>query len=282
MLTQDQIHAYRRDGVLLVPGVVTGEELHRLQQVAERVTHEAVAHGRVLHEQLGLIDLAEDHGFWEWQSVDDRLFLYARGNQGERVFRRAEAMLTRDPIFGLVSANPRVRAIVEAIVGDAVIPANDSLVVKMPGAGAAVPWHRDPSGRQLIDDFGDASSDFTCDIYIDPSTVENGCVWALPGSHLAGGPDLEEASLDFDVPGARPLEARPGDMLIHSTGVLHGSPTNTSGSVRRTLYFHYRTPAEIAGGYWQRPQEWVDERAAEFEGYAAARVTEGLDAALPA
>jgi ectoine hydroxylase-related dioxygenase (phytanoyl-CoA dioxygenase family) len=141
-----------------------------------------------------------------------------------------------------------------------------------------VPWHRDPSGRALIDDVGDASSDFTCDIYIDPSTLDNGCLWALPGTHRAGGPDLADASPDFDVPGARALEAQPGDMIIHSTGVLHGSPTNTSSSVRRTLYLHYRTPAEIVGEYWQRPQEWVDERAAEFARYAAQRMAEGLDA----
>jgi ectoine hydroxylase-related dioxygenase (phytanoyl-CoA dioxygenase family) len=128
-----------------------------------------------------------------------------------------------------------------------------------------------------MEQYGTAASDFTCDIYIDPSTVDNGCVWGLPGSHIAAGPDLDEGSLDFGARGAVPLAAQPGDMLIHSTGVLHGSPTNTSGAIRRTLYFHYRTREEIVGGYWQRPAEWADELAARFASYQAARAADRLD-----
>lgn len=272
MLTQDQVQAYRRDGVLLVKRLLAPDELDRLRAAADVVTAQAVAHGKVMDERHGPIGLKDDHGFSEWQEFDEHKFLYARGAGGERVFRRAEGMFDRDPIFGLVSAHPRLRSIVEAIIGERVIAANDSLVVKMPGAGAAVPWHRDPSGETLLAETGDASDDFTCDVYIDHSTQENGCVWALPGSHRretlpAGDPD----PLDFDVPGAIPLEAEPGDLLLHSTGVLHGSPKNTSASMRRTLYLHYRPPAELSTGFWKRPQEWIEERTAAFEALVAAR-----------
>jgi hypothetical protein len=271
MLAQDQVDAYRRDGVLLVKGLIRGSELAALQAAADEVTDRAVVHGRRMDAERGPIRLKDDHGFTEWQEFDENLFLYGRGKQGERVFRRAEGMFGRDPVFGLASAHPRLRSIVETIVGQPVVAANDSLVVKMPGAGAAVPWHRDPSGETLLAERGDASSDFTCDIYLDRSTVANGCVWALPGSHRTGGPTAPDDPLDFDVPGAVPLEAEPGDLLLHSTGVLHGSPTNTSSSMRRTLYLHYRPPAELTGGFWQRPQDWIDQRVAAFEALVQSR-----------
>jgi hypothetical protein len=266
MLTQDQVDSYHRDGVLVVRGLIGGEELARLQAAADAVTEAAVAHGQVMDERLGPIQLQDDHGFAEWQEFDENLFLYARGKQGERVFRRAEGMLARDPIFGLVSANPKLRSVVECIVDQPAIAANDSLVVKMPAAGAAVPWHRDPSGDGLIKDTGDASSDFTCDVYIDRSTIDNGCVWALPGSHRAEGAARfgEPDPLDFDIPGAVALEAEPGDLLLHSTGVLHGSPVNTSATLRRTFYLHYRPPAVLTGPFWNRPEDWITERVALF------------------
>lgn len=272
MLSQDQVDQYRRDGVLLVKGLLAGAELDRLRVAADEVTEAGQAHGRVMDQKFGPIDLKDDHGFSEWQEFDEHMFLYARGLDGERLFRRAEGMFMRNQVFGLVSAHPRLRSIVETLVGERVVAANDSLVVKMPGAGAAVPWHRDPSGETLLKETGDASGDFTCDIYIDRSTVDNGCVWAIPGSHRRdGAPDPEPDPLDFDVPGAVALEAQPGDLLLHSTGVLHGSPKNTSTAMRRTLYLHYRPPAELTGGFWQRPQEWIDERVATFEKLVAAR-----------
>lgn len=272
MLSQTQVEAYRRDGVLVVKGLLAGEELDALRRAADEVTEQAVVHGKVMDDKFGPIDLKDDHGFSEWQEFDENMFLYARGLDGERLFRRAEGMFNRGRVFGLVSAHPRLRSIVETLFGERVVAANDSLVVKMPGAGAAVPWHRDPTGDKLIRDVGDASGDFTCDVYIDRSTVENGCVWAIPGSHTkAGMPDPEPDPLDFDTPGAIPLEAEPGDLLLHSTGVLHGSPKNTSNQIRRTLYLHYQTPAQLLTGFWQRPQEWIDERVALYESLVEAR-----------
>jgi hypothetical protein len=259
MLSPEQVEQYRRDGFLVVPGVVTGDELRRLQEAADRVLAEAVAHGQEL-DRVAPVKLNADDGFYDWQP-DDAGFLYARGAQGERVFRRAELMWGRDPIFRAVTAHPGVLAVNRAVKGADAVPANDAMVVKMPSAGAAVPWHRDPPGPPLIESEGDASCDFTCDIYLDASTVDNGCVWALPGSHRKGGPADPEDPYDFTVPGAVACQAQPGDMLIHSTGVLHGSPVNQSGALRRTFYVLYVTPEDLQRGFWDQSTEWIEGQA---------------------
>src|SRR5688500_4929212 len=129
MLTQDQIEAYRRDGVLVVRGVVTGEELRLLQEAGDRLTDDAIAYGRE-PDARGPIQLADDHGFREWDEIDERKFLYGRDADGRRIWRRAEDMWERDEIYRVVSANPRILAVVEAIHGRDVVPANSAVVAK--------------------------------------------------------------------------------------------------------------------------------------------------------
>jgi hypothetical protein len=240
VLTTEQIEAYRRDGVLTIRGAIAGDELRQLQEAADRLTDDAVAYGEEL-DARGAIELLDDHGFRDWSEMDDRRYLYGRTADGRRIWRRAQEMWTRDPIYRIVTANPVVLDTVTDVVGEPVVPLNAAMVAKMPGAGAAVPWHRDPPGEIAITAGDDPTPDFVVDIYLDHSTVDNGCLWARPGSHRW--PANEADSLDFGVEGAIPLEAEPGDMLLHCTGVLHGSPTNESGARRRTLYLYFGPPS---------------------------------------
>ena len=267
-LTDAQAETFRRDGFLIVPGVVTGEELRLVREAADRVVDEAVDYGRQL-DRVEPVALKDDHGFAEWHELDDRFFLYGRDDAGDRIFRRAERLFDRDPAFELVGANPTIRAIVDQLVGEPTIPGNDSLVVKMPAAGSAVPWHRDPRLHTAFDESGEAARDFTCDVYLDRSTVANGCVWGLPGTHRVDFTPPDD--LDFGIEGAVPLEAEPGDLLLHCTGVLHGSPKNTTGDLRRTFYVHYRPPHVFTRHLWNRPPEWAVDRAERFARMTADR-----------
>ncbi len=271
MLASANVDRYRRDGVLLVRNVVRGEELRLLQDAADRLQDAAVAYGEEL-DAVRSLELRDDHGFTEWADLDAHNFLYGRGKKGERIWRRAEKMWDRDAIYRVVTANPEILDTVQQILGGPVVPANSAMVVKMPGGGAAVPWHRDPNSAS--DGLArDGSDDFVCDVYLDRSTVHNGCLWAIPGSHR--GPETDVAPLDFSRTDAVALEVEPGDMLLHSTAALHGSPANTSSERRRTLYLHYRTPAALAAA--GHPGPWVDERAALLAGMRTERSGSGLD-----
>lgn len=278
MLTQEQIDRYRRDGFLHIPQMYTGAELDALRAAADRVVEEAVAYGRELDASRGPIVLKDDHGFREWQELDERKFLYGQGKDGERLFRRAEGMWERDPIFRIATANPLLVNAVHQVLELPILGVNDSMVVKMPGAGAAVPWHRDPTADELIAEFGDACSNFTCDIYLDAATAETG-LRAIPGSHRGGWDDIDE--LDFDHPDAVTVEAQPGDVLFHSLGVLHGSPKNTSGGLRRTFYVHFRPPEAVGKGFWDRPPEWIAQRRKVAAEMCEERAASGFPDAEP-
>ena len=82
-------------------------------------------------------------------------------------------------------------------------------------------------------------------------TEANGCLFVVPKSHEQGRIDI---SALIAAPGGRPrgaipVEAAPGDVLVHSRNLVHGSFANTSPDPRVTVYFGYHARATVAGIY---------------------------------
>ena len=119
------------------------------------------------------------------------------------------------------------------------------LFVKPPGFEGQA-WHQDEiyiptRDRSLIGAW----------IAIDDATVENGCLWILPGSHRTGylypqrdhqRPDEFDQSREshgFDDSDAVPVEVRAGDVVFFNGYLLHRSLKNRSQNLRRVLVNHY-------------------------------------------
>jgi phytanoyl-CoA hydroxylase len=159
-------------------------------------------------------------------------------------------------------AHPFVGDLLVRTVGPDFVPCYESLVFKLPENGSSVPWHRDgnaKTGEERI---------FNIDLYPDRSTVENACVWVIPGSHkwehgrawaLAA-----QGRENFDLPGAIPAEMEPGDVLLHHVKVLHGSDINRSGDLRRVVYFDNRAKSWNDRYGWFKP-EFIEKRARLYQ-----------------
>jgi phytanoyl-CoA hydroxylase len=119
------------------------------------------------------------------------------------------------------------------------------LFVKPPGFEGQA-WHQDEiyiptRDRSLIGAW----------IAIDDATVENGCLWILPGSHRSGylhpqrdhgRPDEFDSSKEsfgFDETGAVPVEVNAGTVVFFNGYLLHRSLKNRSNIHRRVLVNHY-------------------------------------------
>lgn len=86
---------------------------------------------------------------------------------------------------------------------------------------------------------------------IDDATLENGCLWVLPGSHRPGVlyPQRPHGRMDefddapesygFDDSGAVPVEAPAGSVVFFNGYLLHRSRKNLSKTHRRALVNHY-------------------------------------------
>ena len=119
------------------------------------------------------------------------------------------------------------------------------LFVKPPGFQGQA-WHQDEvyiptRDRSLIGAW----------IAIDDASIENGCLWVVPGSHKTGylypqrehnNPeefDFAAESFGFDVSRQIPVEVKAGSVVFFNGYLLHRSQKNRSQVYRRVLVSHY-------------------------------------------
>ncbi len=220
VITVQQAQFFQEKGYLIVPGVVVEEELDRLRAALGQLVEFGAAEVR-----------------------DDPDFMYGEGHlTGEKILRRIEYVIDKLDECKTLLGHPFILRSVEKLMGPDFIPTWDSMVLKMPGQGIAVPWHRD-AGTDFLGD----KPIFNVDFYLDEAD-ENTCVWVIPGSHRWSGErilkELARRAGAFADEGAIPALMRPGDVLFHNILVLHGSPANSSDKMRRVLYYEFR-PAHV-------------------------------------
>lgn len=231
MLTQTQLDTFHRDGFLVIRGVLSAREVEELLQAVERCQAEGMA----------------------MQGSDHKYHVHPDGRQ---VYRRSEKMWRRADIFQAVTVKPALLEMVGQCIGHPFLPLNDSLVCKIPGGNVPVYWHQDPpycypTGFETTFEI----PNFVADLYLDPSTVNNGCVWGIDGHHLVGHIDMKRFTEEalFAHPRARPIEMAPGDVMLHALSAPHGSAGNTSDTFRRIFYIHYMTQEVLQHGYADIP-----------------------------
>src|SRR5690606_7214288 len=88
-------------------------------------------------------------------------------------------------------------------------------------------------------------------IAMDDATIENGCLWVIPGSHRTGflypqrqhnNPDefdFAGESYGFDESEEVPVEVKAGAVVFFNGYLLHRSRRNRSNIYRRVLVNHY-------------------------------------------
>ena len=217
-LTQEQVRFYEENGYLHVKDVIDLWEIDCLRV-----------------ESMKMID----HCKRVRPPNDD--YLYSMDPvTGNTILRRINGMYLKGNAFFALYGHPQVLGFAESVLGPNLVPWQDALVIKLPEYGVAVPWHRDPGHPRV-------HPPLDIDVYLDAATPENGCLYVIPGSHLWQGFDLQDM-LDehgFMLTGAIPVIAEPGDVVLHSPNLLHGSRVTRDKPLRRINYFAFFTIEEI-------------------------------------
>lgn len=259
MLTQAQIDTFHRDGFLRIPKVFQGAELQALRSATDRVEADGIA-GRDSHH------------------------IYAPMPDGTRQYFRSERMWERDVVFRAATVKPSLLHAIGQCQGHPFLPVNDSLVAKQPHSQTPIPWHQDPpyNNPKTTETFG--IPNFDTDIYLDHSTVANGCVYGIPGKHLLGHLDLSPYAQEelFQESGAIPIEMEPGDVLFHSISAPHGSRVNPTDQKRRIFYVHYMAQLvkEHCYGGWKGKLDFTAEGLARAQSFIADRAALGWETDL--
>lgn len=144
-------------------------------------------------------------------------------------------------------AHPALLKLTEAINGPDFVPFTEGLFIKDPMLGAAVSWHQDGDTHWDSPDFDQDIHGFNFMGQVYGSTAVNG-VWVVPGSHKIGRADIAQMVKDAGterLPDAVPLICNPGDVVINSRQIIHGSFANTGYEPRVSVNFGFHKRASV-------------------------------------
>ncbi len=205
-LSAEQVQAYHRDGYVVIPGLLAGEEIELLRVVAER--DREVATGR---------------GGADASGNETRIWI--TGKLG-------------DDMLSAVARSHRVVDACEQVAGEELYHWHHKMTLKEPRVGGAWEWHQDYGywyhngclWPRLV----------SCMIAVDRATPENGCLQVLRGSHLLGRIEHGKTGTQTGVADRGRLaeivdrhetvhcELAPGDGLLFHCNTLHTSDANRS------------------------------------------------------
>ncbi len=215
-VSDDEVARYRRDGVLVPDYRLPAAKLALLRAALDQV-------------------LAENPGVRPEQLVSAHI----AGKNREGVRGHAA--------FFEIARDPEILDLVAALIGDDIILWGCHIFCKPGGDGLEVPWHQDGHYWPIR-----PLATCTAWLALDDSTVENGCLRVIPGSHRSKTlyPHLREdrAGLALnraieadcmDEAEALDVELEAGQLSLHDVHIIHGSNPNRSAKRRAGVAIRY-------------------------------------------
>ncbi|MBA3845172.1 MAG: phytanoyl-CoA dioxygenase family protein [Planctomycetes bacterium] len=228
-VTDQQVRHFIEQGYLVVPGLVTPDEIEALKR-------DTVALARGVYPCETLKPLPD--------SMSDR-------EVTENILCLHQPHYI-SPVMAAFAQHAAICATLSRIIAahlpfwDGRVKCMQSMLFVKPPGFPGQAWHQDEiyiptRDRSLAGAW----------IAIDDATIENGCLWVLPGSHRMGYlyPQREHGKLDeFDFAGEShgfdeskeiAVEVKAGSVVFFNGYLLHRSRKNRSQGFRRALVNHY-------------------------------------------
>jgi ectoine hydroxylase-related dioxygenase (phytanoyl-CoA dioxygenase family) len=237
MLTRAQLDQYDRDGYIVVPDVLSADEVAELR----RATDQMIEGARGVRENNDVYDLEPSH---------------------TPAMPRVRRIKTPDkwhPAYAKTVGHPGIVAVLKDLWGPNIRYDLSKLNLKAAGYGSPVEWHQDWAFYPHTNDDLAAVG-----IMIDDIDMDNGPMLVLPGSHkgpvhdhhtggkFCGAIDPVKTNLDWKA--AKPALGRAGSITVHHVRAVHGSAPNNSNRQRRFLLHQYRSAD--AWPLIQTPKDW--------------------------
>lgn len=279
MLSADQLNNWERDGYLVLESYWSTETVGLLRGRIGRIideldvgSHQAPRSVFSTKEQVRKADDyflnsgREIRFFWEekaWSS-DGTLV----NSPSESINKVGHGLHDLDEEFEKVSYDKSIGDMCHQLGMDIPLVVQSMYIFKQARVGGEVGAHQD--GAFLY------TEPQTCIGFwwaLDDCNVNNGCLWAVPGSHKLGvhrrfrrrdppneGTEFQPVELvEWDLTAAVPLEIPKGSLVILHAAVVHYSEGNTSDKARHAYSVHIvdgREGVEYPRDNWlQRPAE---------------------------
>jgi ectoine hydroxylase-related dioxygenase (phytanoyl-CoA dioxygenase family) len=221
MISEQDVEAYRRDGVIVVPDVLDATTLAEVRSVIA----ELVAGAAKTLEHTDVYDLEPGHTA-----------------ESPRV-RRIKAPQKVHPLFDEIVRSPAVLDILKKLIGPDLRLHGSKLNMKSAHYGSPVEWHQDWAFYPHTND-----DILAIGVLLDDTDLSNGPMLVSPGTHTGEvwnhhGDDghfaglIDPDTIRSEIERAVPCMGRAGSMSFHHVRALHGSALNTSDRSRNLLLY---------------------------------------------
>jgi len=234
-LTSDELVQYRRDGYLVLRGLLgPGSVAACRQALSDLAAGRIAARQTTLMFEAGIVP--------EAVGADEREFH----------IRKYMDFVEDAPALKAAAMSRRLHLVLDQLLGSGRVLFQEMALVKPPRIGADKPWHQDAAYFRVTD----PSLIAGVWIALDPALRRNGCMEVVPGSHLGGAvPHVHENDFNrcrilesrLRAEERVALEMQPGDALIFSALLHHFTAANASDLRRRAIQFHYHQVGAVWG-----------------------------------
>jgi phytanoyl-CoA hydroxylase len=211
IITPEQKKHYDGEGYMILDHFFSPEETDRLREHIDRLDEES-------EQKLQLFGQA---GI----SIANQINFTSHLNQ-------------KDLYIQQFTAQDKMVQLTIALLGSNVKLFWDQSVYKRPEASRVFPWHQD-NGYVPIE----PQHYVTCWLALEDATIENGCIWIQPRTHLLGLAEHKPTSIGKqcyfgDDPGI-PVPLQKGGMVVFHSMLYHCSTPNLSKSTRKGYVIQY-------------------------------------------
>jgi phytanoyl-CoA hydroxylase len=221
MISDNEVRAYKRDGVIVVPEVLGADTLAQMRSVVADLVAEAAS----VTEHTAVYDLEPGH------------------TQAEPRVRRIKTPHKVHKLFDEIVRGPAVLHILKQLIGPGLRLHGSKLNMKSAHFGSPVEWHQDWAFYPHTND-----DILAIGVLLDDTDLSNGPMLVTPGTHTGEvwshhGEDGRFAGLidpdliQPEIARAVPCMGRAGSMSFHHVRALHGSALNTSDRPRNLLLY---------------------------------------------
>ena len=252
IISEQQLDRYNQDGFLVLEGFVEPDACDELKARAEALVHEfdpaEVVSIFSTREQNRIADdyfltsgdkirfFFEENAF----NVDGAL----KFGKEKCINKIGHALHDLDPVFNRFSRDQKVKALARDLGFEKSYLLQSMYIFKQPNIGGEVSCHQDSTFL-----YTEPTDIVGLWFAIEDATIENGCLWAIPGGQrnglksrwirAGGGMKFEIFDADpWDEKALVPLEVKKGSLILLNGLLPHRSFENKSAKSRHAYTLH--------------------------------------------